>query len=514
MEPDAVPTGEPVFDASGLGGHPRGLMTLYFTEMWERFSYYGMRAILIYFMVARTVDGGLGFDVRRSGLIYGTYTMSVYLLSIPGGFIADNFLGARRSVLWGGSVIALGHYVLALPYQPTFFAGLILIVLGTGLLKPSISAIVGGLYVPGDERRDAGFSIFYMGINLGAFIAPFVCGYFAQSVAFKGWLGANGFNPVHCWHWGFAAAGVGMTLGMAQYVLGGRRLARVGGPPSAGARPWRIVALVVSGTVGLLALVVLSDQVAKLAWIRYCYLGAPIAAIVWCGLRTDVTGRRVTAIFLFFIAATVFWAIFEQAGSTIALFCDTLTDRSLPNGGAFTVFGHRIAVGSPFPSSWFQAVNSAFVMILAPVFGWLWVRLGRHQPSSPAKFVIGLVLVSLSFVIMVPAARLSAAGLVSPWWVVSLFFLQTLGELCLSPVGLSLMTKLAPDNLVGLSLGIWFLASAFGNKLAGILAGNFTASDPAALAHSFMVQAAWAAATAAFILSLAPWMKRLMGGVR
>jgi len=514
MEHDAVPTGEPVYDSSGLGGHPRGLMTLYFTEMWERFSYYGMRAILIYFMVARTVDGGLGFDVRKSGLIYGTYTMSVYLLSIPGGFIADNFLGARRSVLLGGIVIALGHFVLALPFQPTFFGGLVLIVLGTGMLKPSISAIVGGLYVPGDERRDAGFSIFYMGINVGGFIAPFVCGYLAQSVAFKGWLGENGFNPVHCWHWGFAAAGVGMTLGIAQYVLGGRRLARVGGPPKSGARPWRTVVLILSGTAALLTLVVLSDQIPSLAWIRYAYLGAPLAAIVWCGLRKDVTSKRVTAILLFFIAATVFWAIFEQAGSTIALFGDRLTDRTLPNGGSFTVFGRRFSVGSPFPSSWFQAVNSAFVMIMAPVFGWLWVRLGSRQPSSPFKFVIGLFLVALSFVIMVPAARLSAAGLVSPWWIVSLFFVQTLGELCLSPVGLSLMTKLAPDNLVGLSLGIWFLASAFGNKLAGILAGNFTATDSGALAHSCMTQAAWAAATAAVILALSPWMKRLMGGVR
>ena len=514
MDQIKAPASEAVFDASGIGGHPRGLMTLYFTEMWERFSYYGMRAILIYFMVSRTAEGGLGFDVKKSGMIYGTYTMSVYLLSIPGGFIADNFIGARRSVLLGGIVIALGHFVLALSYEATFVAGLVLIVLGTGMLKPSISAMVGGLYVPGDERRDAGFSIFYMGVNLGAFMAPFVCGYLAQGVAFKAWLSRNGFDPAHSWHWGFAAAGVGMTLGLVQYVLGGRNLSRVGRPPASAVRPWLVMAVVVAGTLGLLSLVLLSDLVERLAWIRYAYLGAPLAAIVWFGLRKDVTSKRVTAIFLFFLAATVFWSIFEQAGSTIALFGESLTDRTLPNGGSFTVFGHTFSIGSPFPSSWFQAVNTAFVLLLAPAFGWLWVRLGKRQPSSPLKFVLGLVFVGLSFMIMVPAARLSAQGLVSPWWIVGLFFLQTIGELCLSPVGLSLMTKLAPNDLVGLSLGIWFLASAFGNKLAGILAGNFTATDAGALAHSFTVQAGWAIAAAAAILCLAPWMKRLMGDVR
>ena len=429
MDQIKAPASEAVFDASGIGGHPRGLMTLYFTEMWERFSYYGMRAILIYFMVSRTAEGGLGFDVKKSGMIYGTYTMSVYLLSIPGGFIADNFIGARRSVLLGGIVIALGHFVLALSYEATFVAGLVLIVLGTGMLKPSISAMVGGLYVPGDERRDAGFSIFYMGVNLGAFMAPFVCGYLAQGVAFKAWLSRNGFDPAHSWHWGFAAAGVGMTLGLVQYVLGGRNLSRVGRPPASAVRPWLVMAVVVAGTLGLLSLVLLSDLVERLAWIRYAYLGAPLAAIVWFGLRKDVTSKRVTAIFLFFLAATVFWSIFEQAGSTIALFGESLTDRTLPNGGSFTVFGHTFSIGSPFPSSWFQAVNTAFVLLLAPAFGWLWVRLGKRQPSSPLKFVLGLVFVGLSFMIMVPAARLSAQGLVSPWWIVGLFFLQTIGEL-------------------------------------------------------------------------------------
>jgi POT family proton-dependent oligopeptide transporter len=514
MERAKAPAPAPAYDTSGLGGHPRGLMTLYFTEMWERFSYYGMRSFLVVFMVSAVADGGLGLDVRTGTLIYGTYTMAVYLLSIPGGFLADNFLGARRSVLCGGMVIALGHFVLAVPSQRTFFAGLVLVVLGTGLLKPNVSALVGGLYVSNDERRDAGFSIFYMGINLGALLAPLVCGFLAQHVVFKAWLAQHGFDPARSWHWGFAAAGVGMTLGLIQYVAGRRRLAHVGNPPAPGLRPWLTLGLVLGGTVGLLALVFLSDLVERFAWIRYAYLGAPLAAILWFGLRKDVTGKKIAAILIFFAAATVFWAIYEQAGSTISLFAESLTDRSLPNGGNFTVLGHHFSAGASFPSSFFQSVNSAFILIMAPAFGWMWIRLGSHQPSTVFKFVLGLAFAALSFLLMVPAAYLSAHGLVSPWWIVGLFFLQTVGELCLSPVGLSLMTKLAPGEFVGLALGIWFLASAYGNKLAGILAGNFTATDPGMLAHSFLVQAAWTGATAAVLLALVPWVKRLMGGVR
>jgi proton-dependent oligopeptide transporter, POT family len=514
MERAKVPAAAPVYDTGGLGGHPRGLMTLYFTEMWERFSYYGMRSFLVVFMVATVAEGGLGYGVRKGTLIYGTYTMAVYMLSIPGGFLADNFLGARRSVLWGGIVIALGHFVLALPSERTFLAGLALVVLGTGLLKPNVSALVGGLYVPNDERRDAGFSIFYMGINLGALLAPLVCGFLAQHVVFKAWLAAHGFNPAHSWHWGFAAAGVGMTLGLTQYVLGGKRLAHVGNPPAGSVRPWVTLALVLAGTAALLGLVFLSDVVERLAWIREVYLGIPLAAIVWFGLRKDPSARKIAAILMFFAAATVFWAIYEQAGSTISLFAETLTDRTLPHGGNFTVLGLHLSLGASFPSSFFQSVNSAFILLMAPAFGWMWMRLGSRQPSSIFKFVLGLFFAALSFLLMVPAAYLSARGLVSPWWIVGLFFLQTVGELCLSPVGLSLMTKLAQGEFVGLALGIWFLASAYGNKLAGILAGNFTATDSGALAHSFLVQAGWTGATAAVLLMLVPWVKRLMGGVR
>jgi proton-dependent oligopeptide transporter, POT family len=514
MEGATVPKGEPVFDSGGIGGHPRGLITLFFTEMWERFSYYGMRALLILFMVAPLAEGGLGFNVRRAALVYGTYTMSGYMLSIPGGFIADNFLGARRSVLVGGIVIALGHFTLALSSNAIFYAGLFLIVIGTGMLKPNVSSMVGSLYASGDERRDSGFSIFYMGINIGAFLAPIACGILAQSVAFKGWLSAHGFDPVRSWHWGFAAAGVGMMIGLAQYVAGRGRIAHVGGAPAPGYRPWRAFLGVVTATALVLALVLLSDLVDRFAWIRYGYVGVPVATILWFGFRKDVTKKRIAAVLVFFVAAMTFWAIYEQTGSTIALFGETLTDRRLPDAGGFSAFGRTFSIGSPFPASFFQSVNPAFIFLLAPVFAWLWVRLGARQPSSPLKFVLGLGFVALSFLLMVPAARLTAQGPVSPWWIVGMFFLQTVGEMCLSPVGLSVMTKLSPGNLQGLILGVWFLASAFGNKLAGILAGNFTSTDSLALGHFFLVQAAWAGIATLILLSLVPWVKRLMGGVR
>lgn len=482
-------------------GHPPGLYTLFFTEMWERFSYYGMRALLTLFMVAPVAAGGLGFDTRRAGVIYGTYTMSVYMLSIPGGFLADNFLGARFSVLLGGIIIAAGHFTLAIVSETTFYLGLILIAVGTGLLKPNISTMVGNLYALGDARRDAGFSIFYMGINLGAFSAPLVTGWLAQSEQFKHRLTAWGLNPLHSWHWGFAAAGVGMVIGLSVYVATRGRIAHVGNPPAVRSpQAWGRLALVVLGAVVLFALVRLSDTNPKFAWIRYGYVVLPVAAIVGFGLRANLDSQRIAAVMVFSLAALVFWAIFEQAGSTISLFGDQLTRTEL--------------FGWAFPSAWFQSVNSFFVIVLAPVFAWLWVRLGDRQPSSPTKFVLGLVFLGLSFLLMVPAAKLTVDGKVSPLWIVGLFFLQTVGELCVSPVGLSTMTKLAPPALLGLVMGIWFLAAALGNKLAGVMAGDFTATDGQALADFFLHQALWVGGATLALLASVPWLKKLMGTVK
>ncbi len=526
----------------GLAAHPPGLSALFFTELWERFSYYGMRALLTLFMVAPIASGGLGFATVDAGRIYGNYTMAVYMLAIPGGFIADRFLGARRAVLIGGTTIALGHYALAVPSLTTFYFGLLLIALGTGLFKPNISALVGALYTRDDTRRDAGFSIFYMGINIGAFIAPLITGFLAQSDIFKAWLSGAGFDPAKSWHWGFAAAGIGMTLAMLIFARNARGLSDAatgardetpspstspsippspstapsprpspqgerekGGRPSRqgeremGANTLKQGAAVVAGTLALLGLALASD-IDGWQGLRWLFVALPVAAITYAARQPSEDAQRLAAIGVLFVAAMIFWAIFEQAGTTISLFADQLTRNDF--------------LGAPFPSSWFQSVNPIFVILLAPVFAGLWMRMGTRQPSPAIKFAIGLVFLAASFLLMVPAATLAIAGRVSPLWLVGLFFLQTVGEMLVSPVGLSTMTKLAPERMTGLVLGVWFLAAAFGNKLAGVLSGAFSSSDPAALSSAFLVQAGVVAAAAVLMFAAAPWVKKLSASAR
>jgi proton-dependent oligopeptide transporter, POT family len=487
-------------DTGGLGGHPRGLTPLFMTEMWERFSFYGMRAILMLFMVKTAAEGGLGFDTKKAAAIYGTYTMSGYLLSILGGFIADNFIGGRRAVLVGGIIIACGHFTMAFDSQSAFLSGLALVAIGTGLLKPNISCMVGGLYSGTDERRDAGFSLFYMGINIGGFASPLVTGYLAQSESWRTVLAKMGLNPLHSWHWGFASAGVGMALGLVAYLLQIGRLSEVGRPPAPepdGTRPWGRLWLVTAASLALIALMWASDAYPALVYLLFAL---QVAAIIYFALKPAVDDKRIAAILVFFMAAEIFWAIFEQTGSSVSLFADELTRNEI--------------FGSAFPSSWWQSVNSIWVILLAPVFAFLWIKLGSKQPSSPMKFVLGLLFVALSFVLMVPAAKLTAAGKVGPIWLVSLFFLQTVGEMLISPVGLSTMTKLAPQRLAGLVMGIWFLAAALGNKLAGVLAGDFKSDNADQLASFFWHQALWVGAATLVLLALVPWVKRLMCGVR
>jgi POT family proton-dependent oligopeptide transporter len=490
-------------------GQPHGLRTLFFTEMWERFSYYGMRAILVLFMVTPSEQGGLGFTTAQAAIVYGNYTMAVYMLAIPGGFIADRWLGATRAVLIGGVIIALGHFSLAFHGAATFYVGLALVALGTGLLKPSISALVGCLYARDDERRDAGFSIFYMGINIGAFLAPLVTGYLTQGIGFKAGLVAVGLDAGSSWHFGFVAAGIGMVIGLAIFVrqsglfVAAEAASRVSHGDVSGethdATVWRDTIAIVVGTGVLAAMMVISDW-PGFAWLRTLVLMAPVVSIVWFATRPTAEQRRIAAILVFFLAAMIFWAIFEQAGLSIALFADQLTRNEF--------------AGWPFPSAWYLALNSLFVIMLAPLFAALWTRMGAGQPSSPVKFALGLAFLASSFVLMVPAALLTAEGRVSPMWLVGLYFLQTVGELLLSPVGLSTMTKLAPVRATGLVLGIWFLGSAFGNKLAGVLGAGFQSTDPEALSQFFLHQALFVGLAALVLLALTPLVKSWMGGVR
>jgi POT family proton-dependent oligopeptide transporter len=458
-------------------GHPRGLATLFFSEMWERFSYYGMRGFLILYMTAATAVGGMGLDTATAAAIYGTYTSLVYLMSLPGGWIADRLIGQRRATLIGGLLIASGHYSLAVPIPLTFYLGLVLIVLGTGLLKPNISVIVGQLYAPDDVRRDAGFSLFYMGINLGAFMGPILTGYLAQSASFKNHLIAWGFDPRTAWHWGFGAAGIGMTLGVIQYVAGARHLGDAGMAPASPPSPalkrraalWFGGGLLVIAAFGVAlatgALVVSSKAITD--GYGYLLLAITAAFFVWLFTSGDwspAERRRLYLIGIFFLAAALFWAVYEQAGSTLNLFADRNTRNRV--------------FGITFESSQWQSVNPFMIFVLAPTLAWFWVKLGDRQPASPTKFAIGLMGVGLAFLVMAPAGRLVSGGsTVGPGWLFTTYLLQTLAELCLSPVGLSSMTKLAPPRIVGLMMGVWFLAASVGNLLAGHAAA-FYASMP------------------------------------
>ncbi|HEX2342813.1 MAG TPA: peptide MFS transporter [Vicinamibacterales bacterium] len=477
---DRTPAGE-IADRGGIAGHPRGLTTLFFTEMWERFSYYGMRALLILFMTASVADGGLGLETSRAAAIYGMYTAAVYFTAIPGGWIADRLLGQRDAVLYGGILIALGHFSLALNVTPLFYAGLVLIVLGTGLLKTNVSTIVGQLYAPDDRRRDAGFSIFYMGINLGGFIAPLVCGYLGQRIG---------------WHWGFGAAGVGMTLGLIQYVMGSARLGTAGllerQPTNAGML-WAGVAAI--------SLVVVAAFYALWDYRDLVLLAGTAALFVWLlgQSHPGVERRRMLAILVLFVFSTLFWAGFEQVGSSLNLFADRATRNS--------------AFGWDFPSSYFQSLNSFFIVAFAPVFAWLWIRLSSREPSSPAKFAWGLAFVSLGFVTVATAALISQqsdGARVSPIWLTLVFLFFTFGELALSPVGLSTVTKLAPQRLVGTMMGVWFLSISLGNFFGGRVAGLF---ETFPLPKLFGAVALTTGASALLLALLVKPIRKLMSGV-
>ena len=471
------PAGEPRADDTRFFGHPRGLSTLFFTEMWERFSYYGMRALLILFMTAPVAAGGLGFDTSKAGPIYALYVSSVYLLSLPGGWVADRVLGLRRAVFVGGVVIMAGHICLAMPSMTTVYLGLVLSAIGTGLLKPNVSALVGKLYATEDVRRDAGYSIYYMGINTGAFVAPIITGWLAQSEGFKRILTSMGMSAHGSWHWGFGAAAVGMFLGLVQYRLGGKHLSEDGlrpvrpTDPVAAAKVDRQVRLAGLATLGVLALgavLVLTGTVAldaeaisrNFKWVLFAITAAFFAWLFLAGEWTREERTRLLVITVLFVAATVFWMAYEQAGSTLNLFAERNTDNS--------VLGYR------FPASWYQSLPPLFIILFAPVFAAIWLRLGHRNPSSPAKFAIGLLLLGIGFAVMIGAATVAASGVrVSPMWLVLSYLFQTLGELCLSPVGLSAMSKLAPARVAGLVMGVWFLASAVGNYLAGMAASVY-----------------------------------------
>ena len=447
--------------------HPRGLATLFFTEMWERFSYYGLRGLLVLFMTGLVQKGGLGLDDTTAASIYGLYAAAVYLASLPGGWVADRLIGAQRAVWYGGIIIAAGHFAMALPNMRTFFLGLALVVAGTGLLKPNISAIVGGLYPEGGARRDAGFSIFYMGINLGAFFGPFICGTLGED-----------YN----WHYGFGAAGVGMVLGLIQFRVTRGRLGEAGLRPGSSKPPGKATLAAFVGGLAVLVLVVGlclggAIQISPAVLAQYAQkaiitiAGLYFAGVFFFGRLDAVERRRVAVILVLFVSAALFWAGFEQAGSFFNLFAERHTIRSI--GWLASLTGRSDVV---VPASWFQSLDPVFVISLAPVMAWVWIRLGRKNldPATPVKFGLGLLLLALGFAVMAWASMYVAAGeKVRPTWLITIYLIHTLGELCLSPVGLSSVTKLAPRRFLGQMMGMWFVAASLGNLLAGKLAGQF-----------------------------------------
>ncbi len=602
-------------------GHPRGLATLFFTELWERFSYYGLRALLVLFMTApagaAATNPGLGFGTEKATAVYGLYTAFVYLLALPGGWVADNIWGQRRSVFVGGIIIAAGHFSLAmpalgLPDEAFFYLGLFLIVVGTGLLKPNISTMVGDLYPEGGARRDAGFSVFYMGINFGAILGPTLCG----------WLGEQ-----YSWHWGFSLAGFGMLAGLVSYKLGAPNLGKAGlleaDDDAAVQRKSRnfylltalVAALVVAfgflATSGVIAVTL--TQVAEalgvgiilVTLLFFAYLtldwsgvgamtaffvvasvlanqfvgggalasqigvGATVAFFILVSIsrllapQYDVSlkKKRLLVIFWLFLLSALFWSGFEQAGSSLNLFARDLTARGFgPFAfsqtsallGALVIIGlpaayigyrmfrredlwwvgqagvsllgalvvgflgylaYQMAGGWTMPASMLQNINPTFIVVLAPVFGSLWTWLANRDanPSIPVKFGLGLFgLAAGFFVISWGAAQATAENPVGAHWLVVTYFLHTCGELALSPVGLSSMTKLAPENRVGQMMGVWFVSTALGNLFAGLIAGQLEALDPASL---FSTVAVIVGGGGVIALLAAPPVKRLMGDV-
>jgi len=487
-------------DTSGIGGHPGGLTTLFFTEMWERFSYYGMRGLLVLFLKASLEDGGFAMSAVTATAIYGLYTSSVYLIGLPGGWIADRILGYRRAVFIGGIIIAAGHFSMALGWVVTFYLGLVLIVIGTGLLKPNVSAIVGDLYPEGGARRDAGFSVFYMGINTGAFAGPLLCGYLGENVN---------------WHLGFAAAGVGMVIGLIQYRLGYARLGEAGLRQIDSTEKGRAVRQLMAGVALVVVIILVLGLLNSRGTLNLSpksvaeSMGFVIAglAIFYFGYQLLFGGfnaiekKRIIVIFVLFLAATLFWCGFEQAGSSMNLFAKDYTNR--------------VFFGKVMPASWLQSVNAIMIIAFAPIFGALWLKLGNRQPSIPAKFALGLIQLGVGFAVIAWASvyvgDASNPNKVSAAWLVATYFFHTTGELCLSPVGLSAMTKLSPAKLVGQMMGIWFLATSFGNLMAGLLAGKM---ESMGLVQLFSSVAIWTAAVGLVLLLISRPVKRLMGGVQ
>ncbi len=479
-----------VFADRSLFGHPKGLGLLFFTEMWERFSYYGMRALLVLYLV-----NAQHWTAAKAATLYGNYTMLVFLTPLVGGYLADRIIGTRRSLVIGGIIIAAGHFTLALTGEAAFYIGLGLIIVGTGFFKSNVSTQVGQIYADGDARRDAGFTVFYMGINLGAFLGPLLCGYLAES-------------PNWGWHYGFAAAGVGMVLGLITYVWGREKYLPGIGLPNRVDTSARIDASVpVSNPMHGIGGAAVG---CVLGFLGGGWLGLAMGGVIGGALGIAILGsqgeerKRVFAIFIVAFFIVFFWAAYEQAGSSMNLFADRNVDLTL--GGL---------VSKPIPASWFQSVNPFYILVFSPVFAWIWMTLGKNkmEPSTAMKMVIGLFLLGTGFLFMVLGAKSADQGMRVSWmWLCAAYLFHTLGELCLSPIGLSYVTKVAPVRFASLMMGVWFLSNAVANKLGGTIAALVEKIPTLTQFYTIFVISSFSAAL--LMLLCVPLLKRLTSTVK
>jgi proton-dependent oligopeptide transporter, POT family len=476
-------------------GMPAGFSTLFFTELWERFSYYGMRAILLLFLVAQVSTGGMGLDDRSATAIYGLYTAGVYIASLPGGWIADRLIGSQAAVFWGGLLIAIGHLILAIASEPrTFMLGLAVIVLGTGLLKPNISAMVGELHRGNAMQRDAAFTLFYMAINIGATIGPIAIA----------WLAAT-----YGWHIGFGVAAIGMAAGLVWFRLTQQQLGTTGCLPNdaeggVASRHWLyfgvgagvlaiLAALLWTGALPVSAVALQGSAIKTMALIVAAYFAW---LLFFAGLNT-AEKRGIVVLLVLVMASALFWAGYEQAGSSLTLFAERLTDRFI---GSYQ-----------FPAGWFQSVQAVFVLTCAPLLAWLWLRLDRRgvQLSVITKFALALLGMGLGYLIMIGGAKAISGSGASPMWLVTAYLMHVLGELFLSPVGMSATTQLAPKRFAGQAMGLWFASLAMGNLFASKMAGELTAQSTSTdWSQYFGRMFLYGAAGAALLLLLLPVLRR------
>ncbi len=455
-------------------GHPKGLQTLFMTEMWERMSYYGMRGLLVLFLTAAVTEGGFEINTATATAIYGLYTASVYFMGLPGGWIADRLIGSQKAIWYGGIIIMCGHICLAIPNSSAFYIGLILLVLGTGLLKPNITAVVGQLYSSKDERRDAGYALYYMGINIGSVIGYTLCGWLAENIG---------------WHWAFGAAAVGMGIGLLHFKFTHADLNGAGAEPAAlmsaqgQKNSWTGIAVFLIALTVVTALMLTGklsfDPISASEVTAYVFLAIFALYFLWIyvgGNLNAVEKKGMWAILLVCIASACFWSGFEQAGSSLNLFGRDLTDR--------TIFGYE------FPTTWLQNANPTFIILLTPFFAAFWINLGKRMvtPGYGLKSAVGLVIMGLGFVVMYFAAKAlgaSETGKVASYWLIMTYFLHTVGELCLSPIALSAISKLSPKRFMAQLMGLFVLTYAIGNIIAGLMAGGFDSENVAQLPSLF-----------------------------